>query len=216
MPLRFANTKPSLPVRSRCALSSKPGAPVLRARSRGTRHSCRRRAPGTARSNHAFSGGSNFEGVIFRMTAHGVVTTLYSFCAKGSPFSDCLDGRSPLALIQGRDGDFYGTTLAGGSSHDGGTVFKVTPSGTLTTLHSFCAKGTSTPRWLSHWLRRVLLGASDADGGRILAGRRQLLLSQPPRAEIQRHAYAARQPGRSPAEDTARGVAADRLPSPQS
>jgi uncharacterized repeat protein (TIGR03803 family) len=89
-----------------------------------------------------FYGGLNDAGVIFRMTAHGAVTTLYSFCLKGSP--PCPDGGTPVVLIQGTDGDFYGTTLGGGALQDSGTVFKVTPSGTLTTLHRFCSKGTST------------------------------------------------------------------------
>jgi uncharacterized repeat protein (TIGR03803 family) len=39
-------------------------------------------------------------------------------------------------LVQGSDGNFYGTTYAGGAT-DSGTVFKITPTGTLTTLHSF-------------------------------------------------------------------------------
>lgn len=41
-------------------------------------------------------------------------------------------------VIQGTDGNFYGTTAFGGA-HTGGTVFKVTPDGTLTTFYSFCA-----------------------------------------------------------------------------
>ena len=45
------------------------------------------------------------------------------------------------ALVQATDGNFYGTTSAGGAN-GGGTVFKITPSGTLTTLHSFdCTDG---------------------------------------------------------------------------
>lgn len=40
-------------------------------------------------------------------------------------------------LIQGIDGNFYGTTTVGGIRGDG-TVFKIGPSGTLTTLKSFC------------------------------------------------------------------------------
>src|SRR5579859_3852215 len=39
-------------------------------------------------------------------------------------------------LIQGTDGNFYGTTYYGGTNN-GGTVFKVTPAGALTTLYSF-------------------------------------------------------------------------------
>src|ERR1039458_8663439 len=59
-------------------------------------------------------------------------TTLHSF--------DGTDGATPLAgLVQATNGDFYGTTVEGGT-HGDGTVFKITPSGTLTTLHSFCAQ----------------------------------------------------------------------------
>jgi uncharacterized repeat protein (TIGR03803 family) len=39
-------------------------------------------------------------------------------------------------LVQATDGNFYGTTYFGGA-YNYGTVFKVTRSGTLTTLHSF-------------------------------------------------------------------------------
>jgi len=61
-------------------------------------------------------------------------TTLVNF--------DLTDGSGPNAgLVQGTDGNFYGVTGLGGTSHnctDGcGTVFKITRSGTLTTLHSF-------------------------------------------------------------------------------
>jgi uncharacterized repeat protein (TIGR03803 family) len=74
-------------------------------------------------------------GTVFKITPSGTLTTLYSFCAS----EGCFDGENPTAgLVQGTDGNFYGTTSAGGESN-GGTVFKMTPSGTLTTLHSFCA-----------------------------------------------------------------------------
>jgi len=51
---------------------------------------------------------------------------------------DGTNGEDPFTenLVQGKDGNLYGTTLYGGA-HSDGTVFKVTPSGTLTTLHSF-------------------------------------------------------------------------------
>ena len=88
-------------------------------------------------------GGANIYGTIFKITPSGALTTLYSFCAQ----SGCPDGRSPSAgLVQATDGDFYGTTAYGGANsctivapNQGcGTVFKITPSGTLTTLYSFC------------------------------------------------------------------------------
>lgn len=40
-------------------------------------------------------------------------------------------------MIQATDGNLYGTTYNGGTLNDNGTIFKMTPSGTLTTLYSF-------------------------------------------------------------------------------
>jgi uncharacterized repeat protein (TIGR03803 family) len=86
-------------------------------------------------------GGAYEEGAVFRITATGTLTTLYSFCSQGG---GCTDGYSPIAaLVQGSDGDFYGTTCSGGA-YGGGTVFKITPTGTLTTLYSFCSQSGCT------------------------------------------------------------------------
>ncbi len=72
-------------------------------------------------------------GTVFKMSASGEVTTLYSFCTQ----ANCADGASPIAgVIQAVNGILYGTTSAGGT-YDSGTVFAITPSGQLTTLHSF-------------------------------------------------------------------------------
>jgi len=57
-------------------------------------------------------------------------TILYSFGGSTN------DGSSPNGLVQGRDGNFYGTTSSGGTSN-AGTVFRISPSGTHTTLYSF-------------------------------------------------------------------------------
>ena len=80
------------------------------------------------------NGGTNGSyGTVFEITPSGALTTIYSFCAQ----SGCTDGTDPLAaLVQGTDGRLYGTTAKGGANGDG-TVFKITPSGALTTLHSF-------------------------------------------------------------------------------
>ena len=79
-------------------------------------------------------------GTVFKITPSGTLTTLYTFCAQ----SKCADGASPWAgLIQATDGNFYGTTAGGGAKGDG-TIFKITPGGTLTTLYSFCAKSGCT------------------------------------------------------------------------
>jgi uncharacterized repeat protein (TIGR03803 family) len=78
-------------------------------------------------------GGANGQGTVFKITPGGTVATLYSFCSQ----NNCSDGANPQAgLVQATDGNFYGTTYAGGPS-DYGTVFKITPNGTLVTLHSF-------------------------------------------------------------------------------
>lgn len=83
------------------------------------------------------SGGAANAGSIFRVTTAGAVSTLYSFCAN-SQF--CTDGVFPEGeLIQGSDGDLYGTTFIGGN-HSAGTVFKITLSGVFTSLYSFCSQ----------------------------------------------------------------------------
>ena len=75
-------------------------------------------------------------GTVFKLTPAGTLTTLYSFCSQ----TDCSDGSVPYAgLVQGTDGNFYGTTYYGGAKLLYGSVFKITPGGTLTTLHSFCS-----------------------------------------------------------------------------
>jgi uncharacterized repeat protein (TIGR03803 family) len=81
------------------------------------------------------AGGTNVLGTVFKITPGGTLTTLHSFCAGA-----CADGQSPTAaLIQAVDGNFYGTTQAGGANL-GGTVFKITPGGLLTTLYTFCSQ----------------------------------------------------------------------------
>jgi uncharacterized repeat protein (TIGR03803 family) len=84
-------------------------------------------------------------GTVFKITPSGTLTTLYSFCSQ----SGCTDGYGPV-LLQATDGNFYGTTVYGGANTTGcggggcGTVFKITPSGTLTTLYSFCSQSGCT------------------------------------------------------------------------
>jgi uncharacterized repeat protein (TIGR03803 family) len=76
------------------------------------------------------AGGSSGAGTVFEITTSGSLTSLYSFTGGG-------DGGNPIAgLVQGTDGNFYGVTLNGGSDGSG-TVFQITPSGSLTTLYSF-------------------------------------------------------------------------------
>jgi uncharacterized repeat protein (TIGR03803 family) len=74
-------------------------------------------------------------GTVFKITAAGALTTLYTFCAQ----TGCTDGAYPNAgLVMATDGNFYGTTL--GSNSNTGTVFKISSGGTLNTLYTFCAQ----------------------------------------------------------------------------
>ena len=71
----------------------------------------------------------DFYGTIFRVTTNGALGTLYAL--------NNGDGHYPAAgLIQGSDGNFYGTTFNGGAS-DNGTVFRVAPNGKYSTLVEF-------------------------------------------------------------------------------
>jgi uncharacterized repeat protein (TIGR03803 family) len=90
-------------------------------------------------------------GTVFRVTPSGKLTTLYNFCSE----TNCADGGLPLAaLVLGANGNFYGTTSTGGANNGDsggicdnmgcGTVFEITPSGKLTTIHNFCAQTNCT------------------------------------------------------------------------
>jgi len=80
-------------------------------------------------------------GTVFEITAAGNLTTLYRFCSQ----ANCSDGANPYgSLVLATDGNFYGTTSARGASNDG-TVFKITPAGQSTTLHSFAGSDGASP-----------------------------------------------------------------------
>jgi uncharacterized repeat protein (TIGR03803 family) len=69
-------------------------------------------------------------GTFFKMTPAGAVTILYNF--------DGTHGQSPFfdPLIQGSDGNFYGTTEWGGLN-GAGVVFQLTPQAAIAVLHNF-------------------------------------------------------------------------------
>jgi uncharacterized repeat protein (TIGR03803 family) len=81
----------------------------------------------------AATGLGSINGTVFKVSANGTLTTLVSFFTYAEP-------RAGLTL--GNDGNFYGSTWLGGTINatypDGlGTIFKITPDGTLTTLLAF-------------------------------------------------------------------------------
>src|SRR5208282_2588854 len=97
---------------------------------------------GTTSQFGAYGGGT-----VFQLIPGVGQNTLYSFCAQGG--DNCTDGDYPTAaVVQGTDGNFYGTTYEGGANcidtGGCGTVFQLTPGGVLTTLYSFCSQGGST------------------------------------------------------------------------
>ncbi len=86
-------------------------------------------------------GGTASRGTIFRVTLAGVVTSVYSFPGLGA-FSTAgvatnATGANPRAgLMLGADGNFYGTAYQGGPNGYG-TVFSITPAGSISVVHAF-------------------------------------------------------------------------------
>ena len=84
-------------------------------------------------------------GTVFKITPAGQFTTLYSFCSE----ANCADGAGPYSgIIQGSDGNFYGTTIEGGTNVNSavcfgapcGVLFRITPTGQYTVLYNFCSQ----------------------------------------------------------------------------
>jgi uncharacterized repeat protein (TIGR03803 family) len=88
-----------------------------------------------------YFGGTNGVGAVYKVTKAGVESVLYSF--SGSFSASSADGAgSKAGIVQACDGNFYGTTVAGGA-HNGGVIYKVTPAGVESIVYSFGAGGTS-------------------------------------------------------------------------
>ncbi len=80
-------------------------------------------------------GGKYSSGMVFKITPSGTLTSLYSFCEEGYPCQ--ATGMQPEAsLVQLAGSPFYGTTREGGE-HMSGTIFQITPTGTLTKVYDF-------------------------------------------------------------------------------
>jgi uncharacterized repeat protein (TIGR03803 family) len=81
------------------------------------------------------NGGTSSLGTIFKVTPSGTVAIIHSLVSTDG-YSSNTGGGTTL----GANGDFYANGFSGGSSGYG-TVFKVTPTGTLTVLHNFTDTG---------------------------------------------------------------------------
>lgn len=72
-------------------------------------------------------------GVVYKINAAGTLTDVYKFCSQAA----CADGYGPNGgLVLDSNDNFYGTTSYGGANGDG-TVFQLSPTGTLKTIYSF-------------------------------------------------------------------------------
>jgi uncharacterized repeat protein (TIGR03803 family) len=74
----------------------------------------------------------------YSVTSSGTFTTIHTFTGS--------DGQNVNGLVQGSDGNFYGSTQSGGTSGDG-VIFKMTPTGTVTVLHNFAGTDGAVGRW---------------------------------------------------------------------
>ena len=80
-------------------------------------------------------GGPHGTGNAFKLTPAGVVTQLHAFSG-WDIHNDNVDGALPQGLTFGGDGNLYGLAYDGGRTATG-TMYKVTPAGALTVLHTF-------------------------------------------------------------------------------
>ncbi|MGO8795842.1 MAG: choice-of-anchor tandem repeat GloVer-containing protein [Candidatus Sulfotelmatobacter sp.] len=73
-------------------------------------------------------------GTVYKITLDGQFTILHTFCT----VDPCLDGQSPVGLIQAANGNLYGSAYGGGQ-FNAGTLFEITPAGVFSVVHAFCS-----------------------------------------------------------------------------
>lgn len=115
-----------------------------------------------------FSGGASGAGSVYRIGTDGTESVLYSFTGG-------VDGDHPGTdlggnLVAASDGNYYGTTLSGGSAGQG-ALFKLTPVGALTTIHNFSSSdgtGVFSPSgYLIQGADGALYGSSNGNAGSV-------------------------------------------------
>ena len=82
--------------------------------------------------SYLFNGGG--WGIVYKLSLGGKLAILHTFCT----VSPCLDGEAPTGIMQAADGNLYGTTYEAGQ-FNGGTLYKITPAGVFSVVHSFCS-----------------------------------------------------------------------------
>jgi uncharacterized repeat protein (TIGR03803 family) len=101
-------------------------------------------------------GAINGYGDVFKVTLDGTLSYVFTF--------DNINGGPRGGVVQATDGNLYGTTFLGGSNKHG-TVFGITPSGTLTMLHSLGRRSGIYPQAaLVQATNGKLYGTTDARG----------------------------------------------------
>ncbi|HEY4342692.1 MAG TPA: choice-of-anchor tandem repeat GloVer-containing protein [Steroidobacteraceae bacterium] len=151
----YSVTIETQPVGETCAVTNAAGTDVLANVANATL-SCTHWSTASVSTLYSFTGGSdgsnpsvllqgidgNFYGVnggtsgstgiVYKVSPVGAETTLYTFLGSFSPPLP----QGPNGLVQGSDGNLYGTTFAGGSANYG-AFFKIDAAGTFSALHSF-------------------------------------------------------------------------------
>jgi uncharacterized repeat protein (TIGR03803 family) len=97
-------------------------------------------------------GGANGQATIFSIASDGSLSTLSHpalYLAAGQSSKSAV---AAISLIQATNGDFYGTGYNGGGAPSAncpaggcGAIFRITPSGALTTIYSFCELESDCP-----------------------------------------------------------------------
>jgi uncharacterized repeat protein (TIGR03803 family) len=111
------------------------------------------------------SGGLWGGGTLFRWDpASLTLSTLHHFCALPS----CADGTYPMSgVIQGKDGNFYGVASSSGVTPSGpgkGTIFKISPAGSTTVLHTFSGPDGATPVGIVQSSNGIIYGMTEGGG----------------------------------------------------
>ena len=91
----------------------------------------------------SYAGGTSLHGTVFELTLDGSLTYLHNFCGQG-----CLYGNSPTTgVVQGSDGNFYGTTNYAGITYYSGSLYGMSPSGAFDPLYLFCSRTDCPDGW---------------------------------------------------------------------
>jgi uncharacterized repeat protein (TIGR03803 family) len=116
-----------------------------------------------------FGGAQQNRGTVFQITTSGQEKLLYRFVFKSQ--GGHRDGKYPESRLLNVNGTLYGTTYEGGEGNRG-TIFKVTPSGSESVLHSF--KGTKTdgayPRAGLLYANGTIYGTTSSGGNGLCEG----------------------------------------------